>query len=123
MARSNTIAAVSTPRGAGGIAVIRISGEEAFSICDRIFTPISDKLKPSEMNGYTCAFGRIEYDGEFHDYGFNNNKKLLSKTQVNDRIKTEFCEKNNIPFLRIRYDNFSNYTEVLLSFLKENNLV
>lgn len=67
MARSNTIAAVSTPRGAGGIAVIRISGEEAFSICDRIFTPISDKLKPSEMNGYTCAFGRIEYDGEFYD--------------------------------------------------------
>lgn len=67
MARSNTIAAVSTPRGAGGIAVIRISGEEAFSICDRIFTPISDKLKPSEMKGYTCAFGRIEYDGEFYD--------------------------------------------------------
>ena len=67
MARSNTIAAVSTPRGAGGIAVIRISGEEAFSICDRIFTPISDNLKPSEMNGYTCAFGRIEYDGEFYD--------------------------------------------------------
>lgn len=67
MARSNTIAAVSTPRGAGGIAVIRISGDDAFSICDRIFTPVSDKLKPSEMKGYTCAFGRIEFDGEFYD--------------------------------------------------------
>lgn len=67
MARSNTIAAVSTPRGAGGIAVIRISGDDAFSICDKIFTPISSRRKPSEMDGYTCAFGRIEYDGEFFD--------------------------------------------------------
>lgn len=67
MSRSETIAAVSTPRGAGGIAVIRISGNDAFSICDKIFKPISDKNIPSEMKGYTCAFGKIEYENEFYD--------------------------------------------------------
>ena len=54
----STVAAVSTPRAAGGISVIRISGDNAFEIADRIFTPLSSKKKPSEMEGYTCAYGR-----------------------------------------------------------------
>ena len=55
----STVAAVSTPRAAGGISVIRISGDNAFAIADRIFTPLSSKKKPSEMEGYTCAYGKI----------------------------------------------------------------
>lgn len=55
----STVAAVSTPRAAGGISVIRISGDNAFDIADRIFTPLSSKKKPSEMDGYTCAYGKI----------------------------------------------------------------
>ena len=55
----STVAAVSTPRAAGGISVIRISGDNAFEIADRIFTPLSSKKKPSEMEGYTCAYGKI----------------------------------------------------------------
>ena len=35
----DTIAAVSTPRGKGGIAVIRISGDEAVQIADKVFRP------------------------------------------------------------------------------------
>ncbi|MCH5194762.1 MAG: tRNA uridine-5-carboxymethylaminomethyl(34) synthesis GTPase MnmE [Oscillospiraceae bacterium] len=54
-----TIAAISTPRASGGISVIRISGENALSAADKIFTPLSDKKKPSEMEGYTCAYGKI----------------------------------------------------------------
>ncbi|MBQ7312770.1 MAG: hypothetical protein IJW81_04225, partial [Clostridia bacterium] len=34
---SSTIAAVSTPRGRGGIAVIRISGNDAVSVAGRMF--------------------------------------------------------------------------------------
>lgn len=33
----DTIAAISTPMGEGGIAVIRISGDEAVAAADRIF--------------------------------------------------------------------------------------
>lgn len=38
--------------------MIRISGEDALAVADKIFTPVSAKKKPSEMAGYTCAYGR-----------------------------------------------------------------
>ncbi|MDE5860142.1 MAG: tRNA uridine-5-carboxymethylaminomethyl(34) synthesis GTPase MnmE, partial [Oscillospiraceae bacterium] len=65
----STIAAVSTPRAAGGISVIRISGDAAFQVADKIFKPVSAKLLPSEMAGYTCAYGRIVSGGEILDDG------------------------------------------------------
>ena len=37
---SDTIAAVSTPRGKGGIAVIRISGEDTLEVVSRVFEPV-----------------------------------------------------------------------------------
>ena len=51
----STVAAVSTPRAAGGISVIRISGDNAVDIADRIFTPLSSKKKPSEKKKAACA--------------------------------------------------------------------
>lgn len=49
----DTIAAVSTPRGKGGIAVIRISGEDAFAVCDTVFFPACQaplsQLTPAKM--------------------------------------------------------------------------
>ncbi|MBR6622876.1 MAG: tRNA uridine-5-carboxymethylaminomethyl(34) synthesis GTPase MnmE [Ruminococcus sp.] len=59
----STIAAISTPDSPGGIAVIRISGEEAVSIAEKIFTPYGGK-KVAEMEGYTCAYGIAHDSGE-----------------------------------------------------------
>jgi tRNA modification GTPase len=53
-----TIAAIATPHAAGGIAVIRISGEDALNVADRVFQSEHGK-GPSEMKGYTCAYGRL----------------------------------------------------------------
>ena len=39
----DTIAAVSTPFGKGGVAVIRLSGEDAFATVSRVFHPVSGK--------------------------------------------------------------------------------
>ena len=58
---SSTIAAVSTPVAAGGIGVIRISGENAVAIAAAVFHPVSDK-NVTDMKGYTAAFGKV-YDG------------------------------------------------------------
>jgi tRNA modification GTPase len=38
MTSNDTICAISTPSGVGGIAVIRVSGEAAFEICDKILS-------------------------------------------------------------------------------------
>ncbi|MBQ8905148.1 MAG: tRNA uridine-5-carboxymethylaminomethyl(34) synthesis GTPase MnmE [Ruminococcus sp.] len=59
---STTIAAISTPPGAGGLAVIRISGDEAIHIARQMFRPMNG-TPVSEMEGYTCAYGTF-YDGD-----------------------------------------------------------
>ncbi len=53
-----TIAAISTAQGEGGIGVIRISGEQAVAIGDKVFCGVNGK-KLSSMKGYTAAFGKI----------------------------------------------------------------
>lgn len=54
-----TIAAISTAPSVGGIGVIRISGDEAFSVADKVFTAINNKKKLTSMNGYTAAYGYV----------------------------------------------------------------
>ncbi len=51
-----TIAALSTPQGVGGIAVIRISGNDAVSICDKIF---KGSKKLSNCESHTIHYGHI----------------------------------------------------------------
>lgn len=58
-----TIAAISTAQGEGGIGVIRISGDDALLIADKIFKSVSGK-KVTEMKGYTASFGKIISNGE-----------------------------------------------------------
>lgn len=62
----NTIAAISTPDAAGGIAMIRISGEDAIRIADEIFTA-ANHVKVTEMRGYTCAYGTVSNGQEALD--------------------------------------------------------
>lgn len=57
----STIAAIATPSGTGGIAVIRISGKEAFGIMDRVFKPANKQKTVSTAQAYTMLYGNI-YD-------------------------------------------------------------
>lgn len=54
-----TIAAISTALAVGGIGVIRISGDEAISVADKIFKAVSDNKSLSQMKGYTAAYGFV----------------------------------------------------------------
>lgn len=53
-----TICAISTPLSEGAISLIRISGDKAITIADRVFRSFSGK-KASDMKGHTCAYGKI----------------------------------------------------------------
>ena len=55
---SKTIAAIATPSGEGGIGVIRISGDNAISVADKVFSSASNKAL-KDMDGYTALFGKI----------------------------------------------------------------
>lgn len=65
---NSTICAIATPAAVGGISVIRISGERAFEVAERVFKPASGK-PISEMRGYTAAYGKIFDGGERLDDG------------------------------------------------------
>ncbi len=61
MILNDTIAAVSTPRGKGGIAVIRISGVDALDIADKVFAAANGK-KLREVGASRAVYGKIYAD-------------------------------------------------------------
>lgn len=65
---TSTVAAISTPPGKGGVALIRISGEEAFAVCERVFTP-RGKMKFSDIPPRRATYGDIYLDGQKIDDG------------------------------------------------------
>ncbi len=57
-----TVAAISTPYGEGGIAVIRISGDDAITIADKCFVSFSGK-KLASLGGYSALYGKVFSNG------------------------------------------------------------
>jgi tRNA modification GTPase len=65
---ADTIAAIATPLGEGGLAVIRISGPKALVISDRCFVPAGNGTgKPSAAATHTIHFGHVVRDGNVVD--------------------------------------------------------
>ena len=61
----DTIAAIATPLGQGGLAVIRISGGKALATVDALFTPASkSKTRLAKAKTHTLHYGHIVRDGQ-----------------------------------------------------------
>ena len=58
---TDTICAIATPAGNGGIAVIRVSGNQAIELCDKIFTARNSKKSLATQPANTLLYGTI-YD-------------------------------------------------------------
>ena len=76
--RTDTIAAIATAMSSSGIGIIRISGDEAVGIVDRIFSMKNGK-KLSDMPTHTIHYGHIK-DGctdagtkKLHQRGYRGN--------------------------------------------------
>ncbi len=61
--KSETIAAISTAMNDAGIGIIRISGEDAFAVADRIYRSKGGKKRLSDQPTHTIHYGYI-YDGD-----------------------------------------------------------
>jgi tRNA modification GTPase len=61
---TDTICALATPPGIGGIAVLRLSGPQAWTIANSIS---SFKFQVSGLDANSARFARIEHDGELVD--------------------------------------------------------
>lgn len=65
---NDTIAAIATAVGEGGIAVIRLSGPKSFAIADACFQPVGKtSLAPSAAPTHTIHFGKILRKGQVID--------------------------------------------------------
>ena len=60
---NDTVAAIATPQNTGSVGIIRISGEDAITIADRVFEP-SGKSRLTSLKGYRAAHGYAVADGE-----------------------------------------------------------
>ena len=68
MILDDTIAAIATPLGEGGLAVIRISGSQALEIAERSFVAVGKtSVKPSAAPTHTIHYGKILRHGKTVD--------------------------------------------------------
>ncbi|HPC61406.1 MAG TPA: hypothetical protein PKX23_12150 [Verrucomicrobiota bacterium] len=64
MTLDDTIAAIATPPGASGLAVVRLSGREALAIADKCFVPAGKKsVRASAAPSHTLQYGHIFQNG------------------------------------------------------------
>lgn len=79
-----TVAAVSTPRGKGGIATVRISGDDTEKILEKCFVPKGAPLTARPRR--TAVYGEIVKDGRVIDTGicvlYENGKSFTGETMA-----------------------------------------
>ena len=54
----DTIAAISTATGEGGIGIVRLSGKESLAVANKIFRGL-DKKKPAQFKSFSMHYGKI----------------------------------------------------------------
>src|ERR1043166_208465 len=60
-----TIAAIATPLGEGGLAIIRISGRDALAVVDQIFVGGgSAGMKLGDAPSHTIHYGHVVHNGQ-----------------------------------------------------------
>ena len=67
--QNSTIAAIATAPGAGGIAVVRLSGPESYAVAAQVFHPANPAKKVEGAKGYTALFGTFVEGTDAFDEG------------------------------------------------------
>ena len=69
MMEHSTIAAVATPPGQGGIAVVRLSGPDSYRVAEQVFRPMDSRKRVADAKGYTALYGQFADGGDLFDDG------------------------------------------------------
>lgn len=105
----DTIAAIATPLGEGGLAVVRISGPQALAVADECFVPVGkSSQKPSAAGSHTIQYGKIVR-------GIPGTPASGQPVEAqDDRTRRQGCRRSRLP----GEDNFQVVDEVLLAVLR-----
>ena len=63
---TDTIAAISSAAGNSGIGIIRVSGDEAIEVVDKIFRPANKNKKLANVESHTVHYGHIMDGDKIH---------------------------------------------------------
>ena len=83
----DTIAAISTPYGKGGIAVLRVSGEDACNVADKVFSAKNGK-KLADISGAKAIYGYIFEGTEENRRQIDDGIAVFSVRQTHLRART-----------------------------------
>ena len=79
---SNTIAAISTAPGIGGIGIIRMSGDNCFDVLEKIFKP-KNSQNIEDIKGYSIKYGTIVDGEEIIDENVLVDKLYITEDGIN----------------------------------------
>ena len=74
MSPGSVIAAISTPPGKGGVALIRVSGEGAITLCEKIFRPKSSKKLTDYLERHGHRVHVVSIDDFYYDKEYLNRR-------------------------------------------------
>ena len=64
---NKTVCALATPPGQGGIAVVRVSGPQAYAVTAQVFQPLHAEKRVQDASGYTALLGHYRLRGQEMD--------------------------------------------------------
>ena len=98
MMYDDTICAVSTPPGSGGIAVIRVTGPDAFGICDEIVVPgkYGDSLSSPLAIDFDCESRDVSMMEGRAEGGKATKPKKLSGYKANTVVYGSVCRNGEV---------------------------
>jgi len=94
---ADTIAAISTPMGEGGIGIVRLSGSDSLNIADKVFKS-NDGKKPSGFKTYTTHYGWIVNGSWFMVHG--SQKKTDRQSTMNHELSTNIIDEVILTVMR-----------------------
>ena len=98
---NDTICAIATPHGMGAIAVIRISGSNAFTVVTSVFQRNGKTMPIEDIVSHKAFYGHIIYKGEMLDEVLVRFSKAPTLSRVKTRPKSVFmaqCMCSNASF-------------------------
>ena len=95
----DTIVAISTPVGHGGIGIIRLSGKKALAIADKMFLG-KTKLKPSKFKTHTVHYGHIVTRHTSHVTRFTSKNDKMKACNVKPETRDEIVDEVLLTVMR-----------------------
>ena len=90
----STIAAIATAPGAGGIAIVRLSGPESYEVAERVFRPANPSKKVAEAKGYMERY--FETYSTLRQYMTD----IVAQAEKDGYVETLFHRRRALPELK-----------------------